>query len=247
MIQSILVLKRSGENICSKQYGDAKWNETLTSGFISAAFNFTQSTFGSEIDDMELGRYKVLFEVTDDIIIVAFFEKSDSIINIREKLGEIRDVIYTKFGDALKEKLCNLEDFEGLVEIIDKIIIKSLELDMTQEIRQQYKDILESFRSNDEILDCDLISVSGVPLAKEWNHDFLELCLRMIDAFWKSKRYVLDQIILSYEERNLILYKINEKLVLSALVRKNTPLGLATFLVEETANIKAKIELNKDC
>ena len=63
----------------------------------------------------------------------------------------------------------------------------------------------------------------------------------MIDAFWKSKRYVLDQIILSYEQRNLILHKINDKIVLSALVRKNTPLGLATFLVDETASIIAKL------
>ena len=63
MIQTILVLKRSGENICSTTYGDTKWNETLTSGFISAAFNFTEKTFGSEIDDIELGPFKVLFEV----------------------------------------------------------------------------------------------------------------------------------------------------------------------------------------
>jgi predicted regulator of Ras-like GTPase activity (Roadblock/LC7/MglB family) len=242
MIQTILVLKRTGENICSKTYGDAKWNETLTSGFISAAFNFTEKTFGSEIDDIELGPYKVLFEVTDDIILVAFTEKSDSIINIREKLIEIKEIIYEKYATALKNKLCSPDEFDGLKEIIDKIVSESLELDLKESIKEQYKDILESFRGNEEILDCDLISSSGVPLAKEWKRDFLDLCLRMIDAFWKSKQYVLDQIILSYEERNLILHKINQKFVLSALVRRNTPLGLATFLVEETANIMAKVD-----
>ena len=82
MIQTILVLRRSGENICSQTYGDQKWNDTLTSGFISATFNFTQSTFGAEIQDMELGPYRVLFEMADDIILAAFFEKSDSIINV---------------------------------------------------------------------------------------------------------------------------------------------------------------------
>lgn len=242
MIQTILVLKRTGENICSKTYGHAKWNETLTSGFISAAFNFTENTFGSEIDDIELGPYKVLFEKTEDLILVAFTEKSDSIINVREKLIEIKEIIYDKYRNALTNKLCSQDDFEGLIEIIDKIISESLELDLSEELRIQYQDILESFRSNEEILDCDLISSSGVPLTKEWKRDFLQLCLRMIDAFWKSKKFVLDQIILSYEERNLILHKINEKFVLSALVRRNTPLGLATFLVEETAGIMAKLD-----
>ncbi len=241
MIQSVLVLKKTGENICSKTYGQTKWNETLTSGFISATFNFTEKTFGSEIDDIELGPFKVLFEVTDDLILVAFTEKSDSIINIREKLIEIRDIIYEKYAEALKNRLCSPDEFSGLTEIIDKIISESLELGLTETLKQQYRDVLESFRSNEEILDCDLISSSGVPLTKEWKSDFLELCLRMIDAFWKFKRHVLDQIILSYEQRNLILHKINDKLVLSALVRKNTPLGLATFLVDETANIIAKL------
>jgi len=242
MIQTILVLKRTGENICSKTYGHAKWNETLTSGFISAAFNFTENTFGSEIEDIELGPYKVLFEKTEDLILVAFTEKSDSIINVREKLIEIKEIIYDKYRNALTNRLCSQDDFEGLIEIIDKIISESLELDLSEELRIQYQDILESFRSNEEILDCDLISSSGVPLTKEWKRDFLQLCLRMIDAFWKSKKFVLDQIILSYEERNLILHKINEKFVLSALVRRNTPLGLATFLVEETAGIMAKLD-----
>ena len=58
---------------------------------------------------------------------------------------------------------------------------------ITEELKERYEAVLESFRSNEEIIDCDLISSSGVPLTKEWKRDFLELCLRMIDAFWKSK------------------------------------------------------------
>ncbi|MHA1527317.1 MAG: hypothetical protein ACTSQD_09810 [Promethearchaeota archaeon] len=62
-----------------------------------------------------------------------------------------------------------------------------------------------------------------------------------MDAFWKSKNYVLDQIILSYEQRHTILHKINDELVLSAQIRKNTPIGLATLLVEETSAKIAKV------
>ncbi|MFX1278407.1 MAG: hypothetical protein ACFFA3_03270 [Promethearchaeota archaeon] len=241
MILAILILKRTGENICSRSYGPTKWDETLTSGFISATFDFTQKTFGTEIQDIELGPYRISFELTKDFIIVAFYEKSDSIINIQEKLLELKDNIYTQYKDVLKDPSWCLEDFKGLGEIVDKIIAEYYDIDIEEDLRKQYRDILDNFRSNAEILDCDLITSSGVPLTKEWNKEFLDLCLRMIDAFWKSQQYVLDQIILSYEQRTLILHKVNDNFVLSALIRRNTPIGMATYLVEETSENIAKL------
>ncbi|MFW9824213.1 MAG: hypothetical protein ACFFE4_14815 [Candidatus Thorarchaeota archaeon] len=241
MILAILILKRTGENICSRIYGSTQWNETLTSGFISATFDFTQKTFGTEIQDIELGPYRILFELTDDFIVVAFYEKTDSIINIKKKLTGIRETVYSKYNTPLNNASWCLEDFKGLADTVDKIITEYDDIDIGEELKQQYNAILETFRSNAEILDCDLITSSGVPLTKEWDKEFLDLCLRMIDAFWKSQQYVLDQIILSYEERTLILHKINDNFVLSALIRRNTPIGMATFLVEETSNIIGKL------
>ena len=65
MIHNILILRQSGENLYHKNFRNTSWNETLTSGFISATFNFTQSTFGACLQDMELGPYRVLFEQGD--------------------------------------------------------------------------------------------------------------------------------------------------------------------------------------
>jgi len=168
MIQTILILKKSGENICSKTYGNQSWSETLTSGFISAVFNFTQATFGENIQDMELGPYRILFEFTEDIIIVAFFEKSDSIINIRERLIKLKNTIYSRYSEELEKKLCSPDDFNGLEGIIEQLLREYSDLDLSDTLKVQYKDVLATFRSNEEILDCDLISISGVPLTKEW-------------------------------------------------------------------------------
>ena len=131
---------------------------------------------------------------------------------------------------------------EEVTKIIDKLTAESSEIDITNDLKKKYEEILTNFRSNVEILDCDLITSSGVPLTKKWNREFLDLCLRIFDAFWKSKQYVLDQIILTYEQRHLILYKVNNNFVLSALVRRNTPIGLATFIVEEASNKIANLE-----
>jgi len=241
MIHNILILKQSGETVYNKNFGKTTWNEVLTSGFISAAFSFTQNTFGADIQDMELGPYRVLFEGGDDLILVAFFDKYDSIINVREKLIALKNIIISKYENELKENLTELESFKDLDQITENLISKSTQVHIDDSLKSKYIKILDDFRSNSEILDCDLISVLGVPLIKEWNKDFLELCLRQMDAFWKSKQYVLDQIILSYEERHTILHKINHELVLSAQIRSNTPLGLATLLVEETASKIAKL------
>jgi hypothetical protein len=241
MIHNILILRITGENLYHKNFSNTSWNETLTSGFISAAFNFTQNTFGACIQDMELGPYRLLFEQGDNIILVVFFDKYDSIINVRETLIELKETIISKFGTELENQITELGKFKDLDEVVDKIISKASQDDLSDVLKSNCIKILDEFRSNPEIFDCDLITISGVPLLKEWNKDFLELCLRQMDAFWKSKNYVLDQIILSYEQRHTILHKINDKLVLSAQIRRNTPIGLATLLVEETASKIAKL------
>ncbi len=242
MIQTILILKRTGENICSKSIGSVKWNPTLTSGFISAMFNFTEKTFDVEIRDIELGPYRILFEMSDDIIIVAFFDKYDSIINIQEKLINLKESILSKYGVLLKQNICNLEDFADLEPMLQKFLMESTILEIDEGLNKKYIKVLEDLRAaNPEILDCDIISNKGIPLLKEWKKDFLDLCLRQMDAFWKSTNFGLDQIIITYNQRQLLLYKINENLVLTALVRRATPIGYATMLVEETAVKIAKL------
>ena len=142
MILAILVLKRTGENICSRTYGPTTWDETLTSGFISATFDFTQKTFGTEIQDIELGPYRILFELTEDFIIVAFYEKADSIINIQKKLIELRDTIYSEYRTILNDPSWCLEDFRGLGEVVDKIIAEYYDIDIGEDLRRCYKNIL---------------------------------------------------------------------------------------------------------
>ncbi|MBN1802987.1 MAG: hypothetical protein JW891_15870 [Candidatus Lokiarchaeota archaeon] len=240
MIHSILILKKTGENIFSKTFGENAWNETLTSGFISAAFSFTQMSFKADIEEIELGPIRLFFEIGENFIVTAFFDKADSIINVRQRLRKIRDYITTFYKDVIDKEICCSEDFIGLGEIIEKIVLKWEEASVTEEEIEKVREILENLGRNPEVLACDIISISsGLPLIHRWNKEYLDLCLRQIDAFWKSKNYVLDQIILSYEQRHLILFKVSDNYVLSMLIRKDTPLGLATLLLEDAAyNIK---------
>lgn len=236
MIHSILILKRTGEKLYHSNYSDIAWDEILTSGFISALFSFSQELFEADIQDIELGSYRLLFESESryDIIYLAIFDKMDSIINIRQKLNKLTKEIETRYQKSLQKDLVAPSDLEGIGSLTDDIIKPSSSDDyITEGLKNKLIEILRAFKGNKEILDADLISGRGVPLSKQWKKDFLALCLRQMDAFWKSKQYLLDQIILSYEGRHLILFKINKYLVLSCLIRRNTPLGMATLLIEE--------------
>ncbi|TXT63415.1 MAG: hypothetical protein BAJALOKI1v1_730013 [Promethearchaeota archaeon] len=247
MIHSILILKRSGEKIYHRNYSDIAWNEILTSGFVSAIFNFTQELFKADIQDIEIGRFKLLFESEreQDLIYTIIFDKIDSIINIKQKLEQLKKEVESNYEEVLNQKLVPQADLEGIEELTDEVILTSSEFELNEDLITKYEEILKEFRSNKEILDADLISGLGVPLTKEWKNDFLDLCLRQIDAFWKSKAYLLDQIILSYKGRHLILYRINENLVLSSLIRRSTPLGYATLLIEEVISKINKINKAK--
>lgn len=247
MIHTFLILKRSGENIYKKSLGNINMDETIMSGLFSAFFTFTQKLCGSDIQDIELGQYRMLFEIVEkDLILAVISDKSDSIINIQQKLLDIKNIIRLTYGDKIKEAICNTDDFEGLNEIVDNVISKQQSNFIDDDLKSQYLKILHDLRSNEEISDCTLISVNGINLGIENKKEFVDLSIKQMDAFWKFKTKVLDQIILYYENKYVILIKINNKLVLSVLTKPNTPIGLVTFIIDEYATKISKIDMQKN-
>jgi len=177
-----------------------------------------------------------MFEVAGKkIILAAIFDKADSIINVQQKLIKIKEVINTNYEEAINKPICNSEDFDGLNDIIEQIIMEPLKGKLNEDLKAKYQVILDKLNSSNEILDCALISINGVPLLGTPKQDFLDVIIGQMDAFWKFKSTVLDQIILYYENRYIVLNKVNDNLVLCCFARRNTPIGLATLLIEEAS------------
>ena len=243
MIQYFMILKRSGENIYKKSFGKIDMDETVMSGFFSAFFTFTQSLCGADIQDVELGPYRMLFEIVGQALILSvIFDKSDSIINVQRKLHELRDIIKSDYGEILKKNYFRTEDFDGLNNIIDALIAKQPEMPLSTGQKEKSLEMLDKLCTSNEILDCALISIDGIPMS-DTKKDFLDLIIKQMDAFWKFKKsQVLDQIVVYYENRIIVLYKINEYLILSALARRDAPIGLVTLLIEEVATKIARIK-----
>ena len=244
MIHAILVLKKSsGLKVWSKVYSETiNWDEYLTSGLISAIQTFSKEIFGADVYDIELGSYRMIFESgATNFVLVAVFDKFDSIINIVEKLEMLRKELQSRYQDAFNRDFNKGEDFPHIDEICDLVLSDNSVWVISNGLKDHLIQALREFKQNVEILDCDILSTAGVPLAHQWNRDFLDLCVRQIDAFWKSTQYMVDQITISYQRRHVILYKINDQLVLTASIRRETPMGMATMLIEDFAQKVSKI------
>lgn len=238
MIQHLLILKRTGENIYKKSFGQIDMDETVMSGFFSAFFTFTQSLLGVDVQDIELGQYRMVFEVVEkSLILVAIIDITDSIINVQRKLNQLKSIIIADYHDCIEKSICNSEDFKGLSEIINQLIAKPHETSISEAKKGKSLQILNILRSSSEIIDCALITNDGVPFDSNSPREFLDLIIKQMDAFWKfAKNHILDQIVLYYENRVIILYKVDQELVLCALARRESPIGLVSYLVEEAAD-----------
>ena len=244
MIHAILVLKKeSGLKVWSKSYSNTiNWDEYLTSGLISAMLSLSKEIFGADVYDVELGRFKMIFENgADKFVLVAVFDKTDSIINVVEKLEMLRNELQSRYHEALNRDFNMGEDFPHIEQVCDLVLSDSSLWVLSESLKDYLIEALAELQENVEILECDIISTAGVPLTRQWNKDFLELCLRQIDAFWKSTNYVVDQITISYQKRHIILHKINDQLVLITLIRRETPMGMATLLIEDFALKVSKV------
>lgn len=232
-------MKKSGEPVFTKHYGEYKLDEVVTCGFLSATLSFTNSTFGANINDIEIGPYRIIFDTDKSIqfVVIALMDSSDSIISIRKKLIEIKNEIIERVGEDLSEILSNKD--ARIVGIFEDVLLKTPKINPSDQLLEDFKKTLTQFRENQEILDSELLSTTGMPLFGTDNRAFVDIAISQMDCFWKHKSIILDQIIMSYENQFIILHKVNESLILVSLIRKNTPIGMATMLIEDAA-IKLK-------
>ncbi|MHA1378134.1 MAG: hypothetical protein ACTSRG_07105 [Candidatus Helarchaeota archaeon] len=240
MIQNILIIKKTGLCIYEKRFGSISFDQDIVSGFFSAFFSFTKKLWNAYFQDIFLGKYHLLFEwLGEELILVAIFDKDDSIISVQLKLLELKKVLQTNFSAVIKLDMLDVSTFKSLDKIIEDIV-KKPEIIVTIDQVTKSQKILKEFIAMDEVIDTALLSINGRPLLKPKNREFLEIIIKQIDAYWKFKTEILDQIILYYEKNYILLLKgenrnLENKFILATLFDRNIPVGLSTMLVEDVA------------
>jgi predicted regulator of Ras-like GTPase activity (Roadblock/LC7/MglB family) len=242
MIQHFLILKRTGTPIYRKTFGQIEIDETILSGFFSAFFSLSQNLFSADVRDIELGPFRMLFEVIgNELILTVLFDKSDSTIHIQQKLIEARNIIQQRYKEAISNPQCRSEDFEGLSEIIADIFVNTQSIVLNQDLKKKYLQIIDELCSRNEILEAALVTIEGIPLILKGKKEFVDMLMNQMQAFWRLKGAMLDQIILSYQKRLALFYRLNDDLILGAFSRTDTDVGIATTLVEVAAKKIAKL------
>ena len=84
MIHNILILRQTGENLYHKNFRNTSWNETLTSGFISAAF------YKYVTEHLDTAEFEDATELVDAIKVI----KSDEEINHIKETCKIEDDLF---------------------------------------------------------------------------------------------------------------------------------------------------------
>lgn len=167
-------------------------------------------------------------------MLVCLSDITDSVINIRKNLIKLRTIIKSEYKELFESSEDFLNEFEGLEEIVDKIMLESSEKEIQDDLKKKKcANLIDEFISCNEVLNCALISITGIPLINKMKKELLEISIKQMDAFWKFKNKILDQMILFYEDKYIILYKIDSNFVISVLFQNKTPVGFACLLIKE--------------
>lgn len=231
-----------GAPIYRKTLGQIEVDETILSGFFSAFFSLSQNLFSADVRDVELGAFRMLFEVIgEELILTVLFDKSDSSIHIHQKLIEVRNIIQQRYKEVISNPQCRSEDFEGLSGIIEDIFLNTQSVVLTQDLKKKYLQIIDELCSRNEILECALVTIEGIPLILKGKREFVDLLMNQMQAFWKLKGLMLDQVIINYQKRWALFYRLNDDLILGAFSRTDAHIGIVTTLVEVAAKKIAKL------
>lgn len=242
MIQHFLILKRTGQPIYRKTLGQIEVDETILSGFFSAFFSLSQNLFSADVRDVELGPFRMLFEVIGgELILTVLFDKSDSSIHIHQRLIEVRNIIQQRYKEVISNPQCRSEDFTGLSEIIQDIFLNTQSIVLSQDLKQKYLKIIDELCSRNEILEATLVTIEGIPLIMKGKKEFVDLLMNQMQAFWKFKGLMCDQLFLYFQKRYALCYRVNDDLILGISSRTDTHIGMLTTLVEVAVKKIAKL------
>ena len=236
MIQSILILKRSGETIFAKHFVDTDVDDMIMTGLMSALFTFTRHALHGTIQDIEIGPSRILFETLEDYILIAcIFDIGDSIIKIKQKLKALKKHLAKNYRDRLFNPVVILDDFRRLDPEIEEIISEGTDRKLSKDLKTELSKILQDFKASGGLDSCALVFLTGDFMLGDLREELMELTIKQVDAFWKSRSEMLDQIILLHQNKYVIMQKINSSVILSAEIKEETEIGMATFLIEEVS------------
>ncbi|TFF85413.1 MAG: hypothetical protein EU518_01210 [Promethearchaeota archaeon] len=239
-IHSFFILKKNGACIYSRNFtNEINYNINLITPFFSAIFSFSDKVISRDLEVLEMGGLRFVFEIKDDFIFVLLSDSSVSILFVNTRLEKIGDIFFKKFHD--KQSIRDYQEIEDkeFDEMVDSIIKGE------EEIFQQrilYRKMIELFKNQinqNEIVGAAVLNINGNIIYSSLPNDILLRSLKELEIRFMTGAVELPELFYSLEDGRKVFskyvkipWKLDNFLVV-LLFEKNTPLGMAEINLQK--------------
>ncbi|MGQ9721940.1 MAG: hypothetical protein ACUVXA_11530 [Candidatus Jordarchaeum sp.] len=129
MIHGIYIIEAcSGVCLISRKYGDVELDEGLISGFLTALQQFSSELASQKgqpaiLREVEMKNYAIVYERTEDIMVVASVDKRDNEKVLRNALNKIIEMFLQRYDYYLKSWRGDIKPFREFLPEIDKLTL----------------------------------------------------------------------------------------------------------------------------
>lgn len=121
--KQLFVVSEGGVLIYHKTFIGESASPEILAGFFSALSSFIKETYGLEINELNVSKYKLyFFKVGEEITVVILSGDSSSV----EDVKPLVESIYSEINQIIKNRKLSLVNINEFKERLDKIILKTL-------------------------------------------------------------------------------------------------------------------------
>lgn len=239
-IHSFFILKKSGACIYSRNFTDEiEYNVNLITPFFSAIFSFSDKVISRDLEVLEMGGLRFVFEIKDEFIFVLLSDSTVSILFGHTRLEKISDIFFKKFPNKkLIKDYQEIEDQE-FNEMVDSIIEGEDEIFKE---RALYKKIINLFKTliiQNEIIGAAVLSTNGNIIYSSLPNDILLRSLKELEIRFMTGAVELPELFYSLGDGRKVFskyvkipWKLDNFLIV-LLFEKNVPLGMAELQLQK--------------
>ena len=140
IINAIWILNEDGICLAQRNYTHKKIDPELFSGLISAIQLFSKSVTERVIESFQMKDQKVLYDVSDVLVLAINFDVEDNETEIRRKMKEVKTKFIGKYKSEIKNMsidVINTDIFEEFQKDFDLILYNEWNFEYDRKMRQK--------------------------------------------------------------------------------------------------------------
>ncbi|TXT64717.1 MAG: hypothetical protein BAJALOKI3v1_170002 [Promethearchaeota archaeon] len=233
-IHSFFILKKSGACIYNKNFtNEIDYNVNLITPFFSAIFSFSEKIISRDLEVLEMGGLRFVFEIKDDFIFVLLSDSTASILFVNTRLDKIADIFFKKFPDT--EKIQDYQEIEDkeFDQMVDSIIEGEEEIFKERALYDKMINLFKDLIFQNEIIGAAVLATNGNIIYSSLPNEILLRSLKELEIRFMTGAVELPELFYSLDDGRKVFskyvkipWKIDNFLIV-LLFDKNVPLGMA--------------------